>query len=469
MRYVLLCFLLISSVTFSQEINKTDSKPWILNQLLSQGLSAQKEGKHERAIKDFTTALKIPELKNIYPKEYADFLEGYAVSSLTLGKTKGLLKKYKEVLNIRERLNDARKLSSTHLNISNYYLKTKNYSLANKHAKKAFDYAVNLEDIDFKLKVLESVLNFNLNKELKEYFKKYINLKEELIKKNNEVVNKANRYNYLNTVKEKENSILQTEKLNIQKEVSNQKKKGLYIVLVSFLIIVIIVVFWILQRKKMLYRNLLNEARVKYQERDRISKELHDGVLSKLFGIRFNLGFFAIKGDLMELNKYQYYLNELQFIEKEIREVSHKLSYNVSQKFDLLLNELLEEKSNIGGFKYKSRISSEVLWEEVDEKIKINIYRIFQELLHNIVKHSKANFVELLINLEDNSLIMKVRDNGIGIEKDKQEKGIGILNIKSRVKKINGSFQLESKDKKGVSIFIKIPLKSDFKASLLQK
>lgn len=227
MRYILLSLLLISNVTFSQDKNKTDSNPWILKQLLSQGLSDQKEGKHERAIKDFSIALKIPDLKNIYTEKYANFLEGYAVSSLALGKTKGLLKKYEEVLRVREKLNDARGLSSIHLNISDYYQKTNNYGLADKHAKKAFDYAVDLEDKSIKFKIIEKVLNLNSNKGSEEYLKKYINLKDELVEEKAEITNKADRYNHLSTKKDKEISLLKTEKLNLQNEVSSQENISL--------------------------------------------------------------------------------------------------------------------------------------------------------------------------------------------------------------------------------------------------
>lgn len=459
MRYILLYFLLISNITFCLGQDKITNGISILSQLLKQGITAQKENKHEKAIKNFKIVFEIPDLKFKHPEDYVDLLEGYAVSSLAIGKLEGLLKKYKEILSIREKLNSPRELSSTHLNISNYYQKINNYSLANKHAKKASDYAFELGNSDLKLKTLETFLNLNSNKEFKEYFKKYVSLKEELIKKNIETNKKANRFNYLNAVKNKENSILQVEKLSIQEEVFNQKKKGLFIGLVSLLILGIGGVFFVLQRKKMMYRSLLNETRAKYQERDRISKELHDGVLGKLFGIRFNLGFFAIKGNIGELNKYQYYLNELQYIEKEIREVSHKLNYKVDQEFDLLLNELLEEKSNIGGFKYNSRISSNIVWEEIDEKIKINIYRVFQELLHNIIKHSKAKVVKLLINLKENFLIIEVKDDGIGFENENKINGIGILNVKSRVQKIDGDFKLSSEHGKGTKVCIKIPLK----------
>ncbi|MCF2873489.1 MULTISPECIES: hypothetical protein [unclassified Tenacibaculum] len=319
MRYILLSLLLISNITFSQDKNKTDSNPWVLKQLLSQALSDQKEGKHERAIKDFSIALKIPDLKNIYTEEYANFLEGYAVSSLALGKTKGLLKKYEEVLRVREKLNNARGLSSIHLNISDYYQKTNNYSLADKHAKKAFDYAVDLEDNSIKFKIIEKVLNLNSNKESKEYLKKYINLKDELVEEKVEITNKADRYNHLSTKKDKEISLLKTEKLNLQNEVSSQENISLKLGFLSLFILIVGIICLIIQQRKK------NNLVLANNEKTKLSHELHNTLSNKLFKARESLSSMHVYVETKELNKYSFYIRELENIEKEIGEASTKI------------------------------------------------------------------------------------------------------------------------------------------------
>ena len=66
----------------------------------------------------------------------------------------------------------------------------------------------------------------------------------------------------------------------------------------------------------------------KVQERNRISQELHDGILGRLFGTRMGLGFLDLQGDEKLQQQHQDFLNELQDIEKEIRDVSHKLNEN---------------------------------------------------------------------------------------------------------------------------------------------
>lgn len=204
----------------------------------------------------------------------------------------------------------------------------------------------------------------------------------------------------------------------------------------------------------------LEEEKVK--ERNRISEELHDGVLGKLFGTRFGLGFLNIKGDDDVLEKHQSLLNELQDIEKEIRDVSHKLNDNFNSdtvNFTFIITQLLKDKSELGGFTYDFNIDSEISWKTTNEVTKANIYRIIQEALQNILKHAKAEKVTLAFSKDDQHIIINLKDNGVGFNSKKGKKGIGIKNIKSRVKKLNGSVEFLSELNKGTSLIIKIPYK----------
>lgn len=313
MKHKLFCFLLITTIAFSQEQKKNTASPWILNQLLKQGLSAQKEKKHETAIKDFNAALKVPELKFKYPQKYADLLEGYAVSSLALGKPKGLLKKYNEALRIREKLNNIRKLSSIHLNISNYYQKTANYKLASKHAIEAFNYASELESSDLKLRTLETILNLNSSKEFNGYFEKYVNLKDELVEEKGEAINKINRYNYLNSEKDKEISLLKKDKLNLKNEVCHKENNTFKLGLLSLFILLLGLSIFIFQKNKIKKITLASD------KENRESKELMDSFSIKLFKVRESLTSFGKNVNEKELNEYSFYLRELETIEKEMR------------------------------------------------------------------------------------------------------------------------------------------------------
>ena len=199
----------------------------------------------------------------------------------------------------------------------------------------------------------------------------------------------------------------------------------------------------------------------KIKERNRIAEELHDGILGKLFGTRVGLGFLDIKGDKNLKEQHQLFLEELQTIEKEIREVSHKLSDNFDStqiSFTVIIRQLIESKSKIGNFKYELDFDEHINWQNINKKIKVNLYRIIQEALQNIIKYASAKKVSVTFLLNSKDLAVIIKDDGIGFNTKKKKKGIGIKNMTSRIEKLNGDFNIYSKPNEGSTIKMKIPI-----------
>ncbi|WP_035676054.1 sensor histidine kinase, partial [Flavobacterium frigidarium] len=199
----------------------------------------------------------------------------------------------------------------------------------------------------------------------------------------------------------------------------------------------------------------------KKNERSRISQELHDGILGKLFGLRIGLGFLNIEGSEEMLGKHELFLNELQVIESEIRDVSHKLTFeldNSEVNFSYIIKELLEEKSLIGNFYFELNIEDNITWIEINKSININLYRVLQEALHNIVKYSRAKNVILCFSIDTNNLIIHLSDDGVGFDISKTKSGIGIKNMKNRITNLKGSFNINSEINKGTTLSCIIPI-----------
>lgn len=206
---------------------------------------------------------------------------------------------------------------------------------------------------------------------------------------------------------------------------------------------------------------LIKQEEERVEERQRISQELHDGILGKLFGTRMKLGFLDLSKEQSK-EKYQKFLIELQEIEKEIREVTHKLNNNLNGTdidFITITNQLLEDKKSISNFNYSLEINPDINWKSFNELVKVNLYRVMQEALQNIIKHANAKDIIVKIDNNDDELMVLIEDNGIGFESIENEKGIGIKNIKSRVNSIQGGVKIHSKLNKGTSIEISIPKK----------
>jgi signal transduction histidine kinase len=97
---------------------------------------------------------------------------------------------------------------------------------------------------------------------------------------------------------------------------------------------------------------------------------------------------------------------------------------------------------------------------KLSQFIEFNIYRIVQETLNNIVKHSHATNVLIDCNVVDNMLMVSIEDNGIGFDSNKsmENEGIGLKNISNRVKMLNGKIQIISAKNEGTTIEVQVPL-----------
>jgi signal transduction histidine kinase len=95
---------------------------------------------------------------------------------------------------------------------------------------------------------------------------------------------------------------------------------------------------------------------------------------------------------------------------------------------------------------------------KLSNDLQLNLYRISQEQLRNIIRHSKANTIEIKIYIERGFLKMEISDNGIGLDESKIKKGIGFANIKRRIELFNGEMQINSAINEGCNLVAVIPL-----------
>jgi signal transduction histidine kinase len=202
----------------------------------------------------------------------------------------------------------------------------------------------------------------------------------------------------------------------------------------------------------------LEEGRM--QERHRIAEDLHDGILSQLLGTRMNMGFLDLKGDSETMEDYHRFLDEIQKTEKEIRSLSHELKGDESltkTNFESIMDQYLKTQSLVGGFGYEI-VNKGILFDGIKDFAKVNIYRVLQESVQNIIKHAKAKHVWIHFYLDAEQLNLIIEDNGVGFDVNGDKKGIGLKNIASRVQKLKGSFKIDSIPNKKTLIHIIVPV-----------
>lgn len=212
------------------------------------------------------------------------------------------------------------------------------------------------------------------------------------------------------------------------------------------------------QQKNAHIKDLL---KVQEHERERIAGALHDSLGSQLSTIKIRLAnIFEKYGKQAMQHEGNETLVKLDDAIGEVRRIAHHMSPVSLRKFGLssALQSLIEDIND------STKISAELqvlgFEKRLEEQIEQTVYRICQELLQNALKHSKADQLRLqLINHED-SLNITVEDNGIGIQKDRQHWGMGLLGIETKVQMLNGTFSIESQAGKGCLLVIDFPVVS---------
>ncbi|MFN3849268.1 MAG: sensor histidine kinase [Spirosomataceae bacterium] len=207
-------------------------------------------------------------------------------------------------------------------------------------------------------------------------------------------------------------------------------------------------------------QQLRTEAVLEAEERERvrIARDLHDGVGQMIAAARMGLGRFSSKNKLSEPEINQT-LDLLEDSIKEIREVSHNMMPGSLMKFGLptALKQFVNKINNAGILKVDLQIIG--LKERLDERIETMLYRVIQEVMNNIIRHSEATNVNIELIQHEDELVLLVEDNGKGFDTSVVEnQGIGLKNITTRVKYLNGNVNFDSRIGKGTSVIVEVPL-----------
>ena len=194
-------------------------------------------------------------------------------------------------------------------------------------------------------------------------------------------------------------------------------------------------------------------------EKKRISEELHDGVLGRLFGTRLSLDSINFKDGKEAMMTRANYIGQLKTIEEDIRKISHELNTDFvsGSGFMDIVSELIENQTKAYGLTYDFNYTDDISWDSVSNKTKINIYRIIQESMQNIYKHANAKAIKISISLENDVICLDIIDDGEGFDTSKSKKGIGLKNMTSRVEDINGKINFTSQSGNGTTVNVKIP------------
>jgi len=223
------------------------------------------------------------------------------------------------------------------------------------------------------------------------------------------------------------------------------------------------------KRKQQLLRESENRLRqlssqlitVQENERQRISREIHDGIGQSLSAIKFRIeSILQQKGKWREKEKS---LEELVPLIRgcidETRRVQTDLRPSMIDDLGILPTVswfCREFEKTYTGLHVEKHLS--VLEQEVPPLLKIVIFRMLQEAMNNVAKHSKATRVDLYLRKADNSVELVLQDNGAGFNLQKvlsrsgPDRGLGLASMRERAELSGGSFTIDSLEGKGTTI-----------------
>ncbi len=204
------------------------------------------------------------------------------------------------------------------------------------------------------------------------------------------------------------------------------------------------------------------------EERSRLAKDLHDGLGGMLSGVKFS--FSNMKENMiLTPESHQAFARNMDMLDgivHELRRVAHNMMPESLIKFglDTALQDMCNYVQQTGALKVNYR-SLGLQGRSVDQNIAINIYRIVQELLNNIMKYAKASEAMVQVAYGNNNFSVTVEDNGIGfdtaiLEVEGQGHGMGWSSIRNRVNALKGTLDVQSSAQKGTSVFIEFNIQS---------
>ena len=195
------------------------------------------------------------------------------------------------------------------------------------------------------------------------------------------------------------------------------------------------------------------------KEKNRIAKELHDGVAGTLAGIKMRIQALGNQGNAAtESIQLIGLLESVDNVYREVRHISHHLTPPGMERYSFVefVKKYLDEIAETATVELECIFHNETELNRLADEMKVEIYRILQELTTNVVKHSRADFAEIQLMLNEGILTLIVDDRGIGFDTQGRHGGLGLNNIRSRVKALGGQVNIDSLRGRGAIVSVEI-------------
>jgi signal transduction histidine kinase len=356
----------------------------------------------------------------------------------------------------------------------------KEFDLAENYYRRALDLAL-LADLNPVVKQCYEGLSNALAgkgrwKESLDYHKQFVSLKDSLFSED-----KFRIVNELQTQyeTEKREKLLAEERAeNAEKDREIERQRTTNFMLYGGIAVIILFGGALTSRQRQKQKARLSEAKAVHQqelvkerergleavfigiedERQRIAKDLHDGVGQQLSGIKLSLNKFTADFPEAEQQKLKTVTEVVDNVAQDVRSLSHQMMPKALQELGLVaaIGDMLEKSLGLGDLNYDfEHFNAD---KRYNKRVEIGLYRICQELINNIIKHAHASHAVIQLFENKSTLILIVEDNGQGFDLASKKDGIGLMNIESRLNTVSGDVNWQPSPGSGTVATVRIPI-----------
>ncbi len=271
----------------------------------------------------------------------------------------------------------------------------------------------------------------------------------------------------------KELQIVQLRNETLVKDLELQQSRTIVWWVIASVLLVGALIFWLLKRHqfKLRFDRVKENEELQRQrfsavieaeenERARVAKDLHDGLGQLLSAAKLSLTAVTLPPDDMQGQLLNNSIIVLDQATQEVRSISHNLM--PVALMELGLKEALEDmilkinESKLLNIKFLI----EGIHARLPAPIEVAVYRIIQEVINNMIKHSRADQIEVNVLGKGNTLHLSISDNGVGFEKEMitKSKGLGWKSVFSRIAMLKGNIEVDTQPGKGTIINIQFAI-----------
>ncbi len=425
------------------------------------------------AIDNYYKALKITrEIQN--DESTAVTLANLGAVYLSMGANEQALILLDESYEIRSRLGDQKAIASSLLKMGAAKLNQKKLTEAKSYLYEALKIARSIGVIEEEMQAYQEITRWHTQARQMDsalfYMELYAKQRDSVYAKrlSQQIVDAQTKYD---TERNRQELAL-VKRENQLTAISLKQRKTEILLLVVLIVGLLLSGLFFFSRRKQKQKIALDAAIIKHneeqikavleaqeEERRRIARELHDGVGQSLSGAKLKCELIAdqLTSDQSgnDIGKMKQILDDAA---NEVRSISHQMMPKELEQFGILAAVESVLSTSLDSQSIAFTLDHHLMDSRFSNEIELGVYRVCQELLCNVIKHAQASEINIQLLKRREWLVFVLEDNGIGFDyKAHVGSGIGLMNIESRVRALNGVLDYQSDLGEGTLVTIRIP------------